>query len=63
MRLLKFDSEIDDLPFYVIPIEHKFLFEEGTMFDSIVTKFIENFKQPAIEHGTEKMKKKQQRKK
>ncbi len=47
MRLLKFEAEIANLPFYVIPIEHKFLFGEGTMFDGIVTKFIQNFKQPA----------------
>jgi tetraacyldisaccharide 4'-kinase len=26
MRLLKFRQEIDGLPFYVVPIEHKFLF-------------------------------------
>ncbi|ANE49324.1 tetraacyldisaccharide 4'-kinase [Flavisolibacter tropicus] len=45
MRLMKFDSELQSLPFYVIPIEHKFLFEQGTMFDDIVIKFIENFKQ------------------
>ena len=48
MRLLKFENEIANLPFYVIPIEHKFLFNEGTMFDSTVNKFIQNFKQPAL---------------
>ncbi len=47
MRLLKFESEITNLPFYVMPIEHKFLFNEGIMFDSIINKFIYNFKQPA----------------
>jgi tetraacyldisaccharide 4'-kinase len=46
MRLLKFEAELQSLPFYVMPIEHKFLFEQGTMFDNIVIKFIENFKQP-----------------
>jgi tetraacyldisaccharide 4'-kinase len=46
MRLMKFEAELQSLPFYVIPIEHKFLFEQGTMFDDIVIKFIENFKQP-----------------
>jgi tetraacyldisaccharide 4'-kinase len=46
MRLLKFEIELQNLPFYVIPIEHRFLFNEGTMFDTIVIKFIENFKQP-----------------
>ena len=46
MRFLKFENEVGVLPFYVIPIEHKFLFEEGSFFDSIVIKFIQNFKQP-----------------
>lgn len=47
MRLLKFDSELHNLPLYVIPIEHRFLFNEGRMFDDIVINFIQNFKQPA----------------
>lgn len=47
MRLMKFENEITDIPFYVIPIEHKFLFGEGARFDDLVIKFIENFKQPA----------------
>lgn len=46
MRLMKFETELQSLPFYVIPIEHQFLFNQGTMFDNIVIKFIENFKQP-----------------
>jgi tetraacyldisaccharide 4'-kinase len=46
MRLLKFDNELDNLPLYVIPIEHRFLFNEGRMFDDIVINFIQNFKQP-----------------
>ncbi|WP_460567875.1 tetraacyldisaccharide 4'-kinase [Flaviaesturariibacter terrae] len=46
MRLLKFEGELAELPFYVLPIEHRFLFEEGTQFDSIVNNFIQEFKQP-----------------
>jgi tetraacyldisaccharide 4'-kinase len=57
MRLLKFEQELAGVPFYVIPIEHHFLFSEGTMFDSIVIKFIENFKQPAETNGKEKQQK------
>lgn len=57
MRLLKFEQELAGVPFYVIPIEHSFLFGEGTMFDSIVLKFIENFKQPAETNGKEKQQK------
>ncbi|MGZ5189577.1 MAG: tetraacyldisaccharide 4'-kinase [Flavisolibacter sp.] len=46
MRLLKFRQEIDGMPFYVIPIEHKFLFHQDTEFNDEVITFIENFKQP-----------------
>lgn len=44
MRLLKFANEIDGMPFYVMPIEHKFLFNEEQVFLKEVTAFIENFK-------------------
>jgi len=47
MRLLKFSNEIDGMPFYVIPIEHKFLFNEEQVFLKEVTGFIENFKIPS----------------
>jgi tetraacyldisaccharide 4'-kinase len=53
MRLLKFEQELTELPFYVMPIEHRFLFGGGTECDSIVAKFIKEFKQPQ-EHGKEK---------
>lgn len=45
VRLLKFESELAELPVYVLPIEHRFLFGEGTGFDSIVTTFIDGFNQ------------------
>jgi tetraacyldisaccharide 4'-kinase len=51
MRLLKFSNEIDGMPFYVIPIEHKFLFGEEQVFLRRLTGFIENFKTPT--NGTE----------
>ncbi|MDB5197065.1 MAG: lpxK [Flaviaesturariibacter sp.] len=44
MRLLKFEEELDDMPLYILPIEHQFLFGEGTKFDSIVADFIKEFK-------------------
>lgn len=46
MRLLKFSAEIDGMPFYVIPIEHQFLFNEEQVFLKRVTGFLENFKNP-----------------
>lgn len=55
MRLLKYDAELHNLPFYVIPIEHRFLFNEGVNFNEAVLDFISNFKQKSIEaYGTEK---------
>jgi tetraacyldisaccharide 4'-kinase len=46
MRLKKFEQEIDGMPFYVLPIEHKFLFNEGDKFTGRVIDFIENFTKP-----------------
>ena len=44
MRLLKFSSELGGMPFYVMPIEHKFLFGDEPVFLAEVSQFIENFK-------------------
>lgn len=45
VRLVKFTNEIAELPLYVIPVRHQFLFEEGSDFNKSVTDFIKNFKQ------------------
>jgi tetraacyldisaccharide 4'-kinase len=47
MRLMKFRQEIDGMPFYVLPIEHKFMFGQETEFTDEVSNFILNFKQPS----------------
>ncbi|MFL5740335.1 MAG: tetraacyldisaccharide 4'-kinase [Flavisolibacter sp.] len=47
MRLLKFHHDIDGMPFFVIPIEHRFLFQQEHEFNESVIKFIQNFKQPS----------------
>ena len=47
MRLQKFAQEIDGMPFYVMPIEHKFLFHDGERFMRRIIEFIENFKKPS----------------
>ena len=52
MRLMKFSQEMNGMPFYVIPIEHQFLFNEGNRFTEAVVQFIENFKQPMNQYGT-----------
>jgi len=44
VRLVKFQHELANLPFYVIPIETKFLFNEEKKFMSSITTFIKNFK-------------------
>jgi len=43
VRLTKFREEIKDLPFYVLPVRHRFLFEEAAKFNTIITKFINEF--------------------
>ena len=45
VRLIKFKDEIEKLPLYLIPIKHRFLFNEGEAFNEIVSNFIKNFKQ------------------
>jgi tetraacyldisaccharide 4'-kinase len=52
-RLMKFSAEIDGIPFYVLPIEHKFLFSSEKEFENEVISFIDNFKQ-GKENGKEK---------
>jgi tetraacyldisaccharide 4'-kinase len=44
VRLAKFTREIAELPMYVIPVRHQFLFNEGEQFDKRVIDFIQNFK-------------------
>ncbi len=43
VRLLKFKEALDDLPIYVIPIHHYFLFDEEPLFTAQVRYFIDNF--------------------
>lgn len=53
MRLMKFKTELEDLPFYVISIRHHFLFGEGEKFNRAVIKFIEEFQTGAIKSAVE----------
>ena len=45
VRLMKFNREIEDLPLYVIPVRHHFLFNEADEFNQLVVNFIQQFKQ------------------
>ena len=44
IRLIKFKSELESLPLYVIPIRHHFLFGEEDKFLGAIVDFISNFK-------------------
>lgn len=46
VRLIKFRSEMADLPLYVIPVRHHFLFEEEDKFANRVRCFITEFERP-----------------
>ena len=44
VRLVKFSDELKDIPMYVLPIKHEFLFEEGDIFNSMVLDYVRNFR-------------------
>ena len=48
VRLMKFSEELQHLPLFVLPIKHKFLFNEGEQFNDAVINFIRNFKGPPV---------------
>jgi len=43
VRLTKFADALKEIPLYVLPIRHRFLFNEGEQFDELVVSFIRNF--------------------
>lgn len=44
VRLIKFKEQLSKMPVYVLPVKHKFLFNEADAFNKLVTGFIEVFK-------------------
>ena len=44
VRLLKFKNEMTDLPIYVLPVKHHFLFNESDIFNKKVLDFIDSYK-------------------
>lgn len=46
VRLVKFQQELKGLPFYVVPIEPQFLFDDQPRFTDLIVKFITNFSVP-----------------
>src|SRR3954451_7905015 len=47
VRLLKFSDQLHDLPLYVLPVKHQFLFDEGAQFNQLVHSFVAHF--PSVE--------------
>lgn len=43
VRLEKFEQELKDFPIYVVPIEHRFLFDEADHFNNYIFTFVKNF--------------------
>ncbi len=43
VRLIRFKTELMKMPVFVLPVQHKFLFDEGIQFDYIVNTFIKKF--------------------
>ena len=44
VRLLKFTNEMGNLPVYVLPMEHSFLFDQQIEFEKSIFQFVDNFK-------------------
>jgi tetraacyldisaccharide 4'-kinase len=44
VRLKKFENELKELPVYVLPIQHDFMFDQSQFFCKMVTDFIASFK-------------------
>ena len=43
VRLAKYENELKDLPVYVLPMRHKFLFGEQDKFDATINAFVKTF--------------------
>ncbi len=53
VRFVKFKEELSNIPMYVLPIHHRFLFNEGHQFNQSVISFIQSFKKPPILENTQ----------
>ncbi len=47
VRLDKFRQEASGIPIYILPVRHKFLFNEAAVFEKTMLQFIQQFKQGA----------------
>ncbi|MBX2931291.1 MAG: tetraacyldisaccharide 4'-kinase [Chitinophagaceae bacterium] len=44
VRLIKFSEELKDIPMYVLPVKHTFLFDDTEVFDNLILDYVQNFK-------------------
>lgn len=44
VRLAKYEKELKEMPVYVFPVAHQFLFEQGIEFENAILQYIESFK-------------------
>ncbi|MFM2360891.1 MAG: hypothetical protein RLY16_2884, partial [Bacteroidota bacterium] len=49
VRLLKFEQELSNVPIFVIPVAHHFLFNESALFENQILQFINSFEKPEID--------------
>ncbi len=49
VRFLKFKDQLTDIPLYVLPVQPRFLFNDGPVFDALIINFIESFTKEVIE--------------
>jgi tetraacyldisaccharide 4'-kinase len=47
VRLVKFNNAINELPLYVLPVRHRFLFGGDKQFNELINEFIQNFRSPS----------------
>jgi len=43
VRLTKFSTELEQLPLYVLPVKHRFLFDDTEQFNQTIIEFVSNF--------------------
>ncbi len=48
VRLIKFNDQLTNIPLYVIPIEHVFLFNEGPQFNEMLINYVKHFNSNTI---------------
>lgn len=54
VRFLKFHQHLEELPLYILPIQHRFLFNEAGLFESEIKNFIRKFKTTNEQQETKK---------